>query len=206
MNMVEITTISRNGANHAALRRRSVKVFEGAMKVLRMRAPSESGADSGAEMEGDTGESGAAAMVNLLENRRTNTRRNSSMECTARQAKRELGSMYAKRDADGDCRAGGGVGCGGCIWFRERANRARFGTSACDPAHRLASAAGHALCAGFDFATCISVEMGRSLCRAAGGHCVAADAGSGGGSDAAWRLARLGHSCCPRIGGRSALV
>jgi hypothetical protein len=33
-----------------------------------MRAPSESGADSGAEMEGDTGESGAAAMVNLLEN------------------------------------------------------------------------------------------------------------------------------------------
>src|ERR1700734_969266 len=50
--------MSRNGAHHAALRRRSVKVFEGAMKVSMMRAPW----DSGAGTDADTGESGAVAM------------------------------------------------------------------------------------------------------------------------------------------------
>src|SRR5882762_8791986 len=54
--------MSRNGAHHAAFRRRSVKVFEGATKVLMMRAPSESGADSGVEAGAEIGGSGAAAI------------------------------------------------------------------------------------------------------------------------------------------------
>src|SRR5882672_1496390 len=53
-----------HGPHQLALRRRSVKVFEGAMKVLMMRAPSESGAVSVAGT--DAGESGAAAMFSLL--------------------------------------------------------------------------------------------------------------------------------------------
>src|SRR5467141_1114286 len=60
---VEITTIRRNGAHQAALRRRSVKVFEGAMKVLRMRAPSESGAGCEVGLGTATGVTGAAAMM-----------------------------------------------------------------------------------------------------------------------------------------------
>src|ERR1700730_18680758 len=54
--------ITSHGPHQFALRRRSVKVFEGAMKVLTMRAPSESGADSGVAAGGDIGGSGAAAM------------------------------------------------------------------------------------------------------------------------------------------------
>src|ERR1700724_3360243 len=56
----ETTTISRNGAHQAALRRRSVKVFDGAMKVLMMRAPSESAAGW---KVGDLGKTGAAVMM-----------------------------------------------------------------------------------------------------------------------------------------------
>jgi hypothetical protein len=60
-NATEKTEIKSQGAHHIALRRRSVKVFDGAMNVLIMRAPSESGAASAAG-EGATGGSGAAAM------------------------------------------------------------------------------------------------------------------------------------------------
>jgi hypothetical protein len=58
--------ISSHGPHQLALRRRSVKVFEGAMKVLTMRAPSESRAASGAGAGVDAGGSGAAAMFGLL--------------------------------------------------------------------------------------------------------------------------------------------
>src|SRR5713226_59962 len=58
---VETMTINKNGAHQLALRRRSVNVFEGAMKVLTMRAPWESGAVS--DVDADKGESGAAAML-----------------------------------------------------------------------------------------------------------------------------------------------
>ena len=58
--------ISSHGPHQLAFRRRSVKVFEGAMKVLIMRAPSESGADPGAGKGADTGGTGAAAIFGLL--------------------------------------------------------------------------------------------------------------------------------------------
>src|ERR1700681_4367913 len=61
-NGTETTTISRNGAHQAALRRRSVKVLDGAMNALMMRAPSESGA--GWET-GDLGKTGAVAICLL---------------------------------------------------------------------------------------------------------------------------------------------
>src|ERR1700722_9531605 len=56
----------KNGAHHAALRRRSVKVLEGAIKVSMIRTPSESGAGPGAGVGTDIGGSGAAAMKCLL--------------------------------------------------------------------------------------------------------------------------------------------
>src|ERR1700730_17678467 len=65
-NATETTTISRNGAHQAPLRRRSVKVLDGAMNVLMMRAPSESGA--GWE-KGDVGKTGAVAMDVSFEGR-----------------------------------------------------------------------------------------------------------------------------------------
>src|ERR1700690_4105543 len=54
--------IRSHGAHQLALRRRSVKVFVGAMNVSMMRAPWESGAGSGAGTDADTGGSGAAAI------------------------------------------------------------------------------------------------------------------------------------------------
>src|SRR6267378_785442 len=63
-NPTDAITISRNGAHQAALRRRSVKVFDGAMKALMMRAPSESEAGWEAGMgSGDLGKTGAAAIM-----------------------------------------------------------------------------------------------------------------------------------------------
>jgi hypothetical protein len=59
--------ISSHGAHQFALRRRSVKVFEGAMYVLTMRAPSESGAGSGAGVVEGMGGSGSAAVSCLLQ-------------------------------------------------------------------------------------------------------------------------------------------
>ena len=53
--------ISSHGPHQLALRRRSVKVFEGAMKVSTMRAPSESEAESVGDA-GGTGRTGAAAI------------------------------------------------------------------------------------------------------------------------------------------------
>src|ERR1700724_3343907 len=74
-NATETTTISRNGAHQAALRRRSVKVFDGAMNVLMMRAPSEGGAGCAAGVEtGDSGKTGAAAIDVSFEVRRNSTR------------------------------------------------------------------------------------------------------------------------------------
>src|ERR1035441_4664045 len=63
MNATQTTASSKKGATqaHAPALRRSVKVFDGAMKVLTMRAPAESGADSGVGT-GDAGRTGAAAM------------------------------------------------------------------------------------------------------------------------------------------------
>jgi hypothetical protein len=55
-------TINRNGAHQAALRRKSVKVFDGAMKVSMMRAVWESGVDPEDEAGAETGGSGAVAM------------------------------------------------------------------------------------------------------------------------------------------------
>jgi hypothetical protein len=59
--------ISSHGPHHDALRLRSVNVFEGAMKVMTMRAPSESEAGSragvGVGVGVGKGGSGAAAMV-----------------------------------------------------------------------------------------------------------------------------------------------
>jgi hypothetical protein len=58
---VEIIAMSKNGTHHAALRLRSVKVLEGAMNVLMMRAPSDRGATCGAGAD-VTGGVGTAAM------------------------------------------------------------------------------------------------------------------------------------------------
>ena len=58
---MEKMEINSHGAHQLALRRRSVKVFEGAIKVSTMRAPWESGAGSGGGA-GDTGRTGAAAI------------------------------------------------------------------------------------------------------------------------------------------------
>src|ERR1022692_2666971 len=82
---------SRNGAHQLALRRKSVKVFEGAMKVLTMRAPSDRGAASGAGtgacmgagMGAGMGGSGAAAI--FLASWRL--REDSSREAAAKQAR-----------------------------------------------------------------------------------------------------------------------
>jgi hypothetical protein len=61
---VEQITISRKGAHHAALRRKSVKVFEGAMNVLMMRAPSDMGGATAVELGlGEMGGSGATAIL-----------------------------------------------------------------------------------------------------------------------------------------------
>lgn len=64
------------------------------MKVFTMRAPSESGADSGAEMEGDTGESGAAAMVTSC---KIEDAGNSSTAVTQRQASQR--KLLARRES-----------------------------------------------------------------------------------------------------------
>jgi hypothetical protein len=58
--------INSHGPHQLALRRRSVNVFAGAMKVLIMRTPSESGAVSGEGTSADIGGSGAAAILYLL--------------------------------------------------------------------------------------------------------------------------------------------
>jgi hypothetical protein len=50
--------IKIQGPHQLALRRRSVNVFDGAINVLTMRAPSDSGAGAG---DGETGRTGAAA-------------------------------------------------------------------------------------------------------------------------------------------------
>jgi hypothetical protein len=63
MNSKEKIDISSQGAHQLALRRKSVKVFEGAIKVFTMRAPSEREAASGGGTGADTGDSGAAAMT-----------------------------------------------------------------------------------------------------------------------------------------------
>jgi hypothetical protein len=60
---IEKIEIRSHGAHHFALRRRSVNVFEGAMKVLMIRAPSDIGGSTGAGIEvGATGGSGVAAI------------------------------------------------------------------------------------------------------------------------------------------------
>ena len=60
---VETTTISKNGAHQAALRRKSVKVLVGAMKVFIMRAPWDSGGVDGAGLGvGEPGVTGAETM------------------------------------------------------------------------------------------------------------------------------------------------
>src|SRR5579864_9150329 len=64
----ETTIISRNGAHQLALRRRSVNVFDGAIKVSTMRAPSESGAGAGTREE-ETGGSGATAIITSTKSR-----------------------------------------------------------------------------------------------------------------------------------------
>src|SRR5579864_916233 len=61
MKATEKIEIKSQGAHHMALRRKSVNVFEGAMNVLMMREPSDSGAASGAGDDA-TGGRGAAAM------------------------------------------------------------------------------------------------------------------------------------------------
>src|ERR1700694_4029390 len=90
-NATETTTISRNGAHQAALRRRSVKVFDGAMNVLMMRAPSESAA--GWET-GDLGKTGAVAIDVSFE-----VRWNSSRWAAWRQATTRLRFLHAECDA-----------------------------------------------------------------------------------------------------------
>src|SRR6267143_5531694 len=89
-NATETTTISRNGAHQAALRRRSVKVFDGAMNVLMMRAPSESGA--GWET-GDLGKTGEAVIDVSFE-----VRWNSSRQVAWRQATTRLRFLHAECD------------------------------------------------------------------------------------------------------------
>src|ERR1700674_1004540 len=84
-NATETTTISRNGAHQAALRRRSVKVFDGAMNVLRMRAPSESGAGWEA---GELGKTGAAAIDVSFEVRRNSSRQAAWRQATSRRRRR----------------------------------------------------------------------------------------------------------------------
>src|SRR5260370_15111985 len=81
-NAPETTAISTNGAHQAALRRRSVKVFDEAMNVLMMRAPSESGAGWEA---GYLGKTGAAAIDVSFE-----VRWNSSRPAACRQATTRL--------------------------------------------------------------------------------------------------------------------
>jgi len=61
MNASEKTEIRSHGAHHAALRLKSVKVFEGAIYVLMMRAPSDIGGTGGTGA-GITGGVGTAAM------------------------------------------------------------------------------------------------------------------------------------------------
>src|SRR5271169_5470814 len=68
-----------HGAHQLALRRKSVKVFEGAMNVLTMRAPSESGAGSGVGA-GVAGRTGAAAMNPPDEDRRNSSRRRAAIQ------------------------------------------------------------------------------------------------------------------------------
>jgi hypothetical protein len=60
-NSSEKMAINSHGAHQLALRRKSVNVFEGAMKVLTIRAPWDSGAGWGVEA-GETGTTGAAAI------------------------------------------------------------------------------------------------------------------------------------------------
>jgi hypothetical protein len=55
--------INSHGPHQLAFRRKSVKVFEGAMNVLTLRAPSESGAASGVFADEVRGGSGAAAIL-----------------------------------------------------------------------------------------------------------------------------------------------
>src|SRR5579863_7984684 len=62
MNRNEKTEMRIQGPHQLALRFRSVKVFEGAMKVSTRRAPSESGAASGVGAGTAAGGTGAAAM------------------------------------------------------------------------------------------------------------------------------------------------
>src|SRR5260370_8394230 len=81
-NATETIPIRRNGAQQAALRRRSEKAFDGAMNVLMMRAPSESGAGWEA---GDLGKTGAAAIDVSFE-----VRWNSSRPAAWRQATTRL--------------------------------------------------------------------------------------------------------------------
>src|ERR1700676_1460254 len=71
--------ISSHGPHQLALRRRSVKVFEGAIKVLTMRAPSKSGAESIGDA--GTGRTGAAVMMPPAK-----IRRNSNLDRTSKQA------------------------------------------------------------------------------------------------------------------------
>src|SRR5579864_3066633 len=61
MKATEKIEIKSHGAHHMALRRKSVNVFEGAINVLTMREPSDSGAASGAGDDA-TGGRGAAVM------------------------------------------------------------------------------------------------------------------------------------------------
>jgi hypothetical protein len=61
-NTSETMEINSHGPHQLAFVRKSVKVFEGAMKVLMMRAPSESEDGPGAGTDTDKGGSGSAAM------------------------------------------------------------------------------------------------------------------------------------------------
>src|SRR5579862_3406505 len=83
-NTAETTAIRIHGPHHAALRRRSVNVFDGAMNVLIIRAPSDIGgtAGGGVEIPVGVGETGAAAMKASLK-----VRPNSSLRRTLRQAR-----------------------------------------------------------------------------------------------------------------------
>jgi hypothetical protein len=61
MKSIEKMEIKSHGPHQLALRRKSVKVFEGATKVFAIRAPSESGADRGVGA-GEAGRTGAVVM------------------------------------------------------------------------------------------------------------------------------------------------
>src|SRR5579871_5117936 len=69
MKTIETSEIKIQGAHQLALRRMSVKVFDGAMKVSIIRAPCDSGADADSGV-GETAETGSIAMCSSLKDAR----------------------------------------------------------------------------------------------------------------------------------------